>query len=89
MKQEEIKKLVKEHGEKVAPNDFEKTKLARKYNTETRFYDETIEAKILDCEVLPYDPRFPDPSIWKVLDSMDAVKMLQGLIDKIDKEGKK
>jgi hypothetical protein len=47
-----------------------------------------IEAKILGCEVLPYDQRFPDPSIWKVLDSMDAAKMLQRLIDKIDKEGK-
>lgn len=48
MKQEEIKKLVKEHGEKVAPNDFEKTKLARKYNTETRFYDETIGELLYD-----------------------------------------
>lgn len=40
---ETIKKLVKEHGEKVAPNDFEKTKLARRYNPKTKLYDETIE----------------------------------------------
>lgn len=46
-----------------------------------------IEAKILGCKVLPYDPRFPDPSIWKILDNRDAAKMLQKEIDKID--GKK
>jgi hypothetical protein len=40
---EAVKKLVKEHGEKVAHNDFEKTKLARKYNPKTKLYDETIE----------------------------------------------
>lgn len=46
-----------------------------------------IEAKILDCEILPYDERFPDPSIWKVIDSSDAAKMLQKQIDWIDKKG--
>ena len=44
-----------------------------------------IEAKILGCKVMPYDPRYPDPSIWKVLDSMEAVKILQKEIDAIDK----
>lgn len=43
-----------------------------------------IEAKILGCEVLPYDPRFPDPSIWKIVDSLEAAKMLQEKIDEID-----
>ena len=43
-----------------------------------------IEAKILGCKVLPYDPRFPNPDIWQVLDSMDAVKILQRELDKID-----
>ena len=43
-----------------------------------------IEAKILGCEVLPYDPRYPDPSIWKVLDLKDAAKKLQKELDKID-----
>lgn len=43
-----------------------------------------VEAKALSCEVLPFDPRYPDPSIWKVLDNADAAKMLQERLDKID-----
>lgn len=46
-----------------------------------------IEAKALGCEVLPYDERFPDPGIWKVIDNKDAAKELQRLIDEIDWEG--
>lgn len=47
-----------------------------------------IEAKVLGCEVLPFDSRYPDPSIWKILDNKDAAKLLQAEIDKIDKRGK-
>lgn len=36
-----------------------------------------IEAKALGCEVLPYDSRYPDPGIWKVLDNKDAAELLQ------------
>lgn len=43
-----------------------------------------IEAKALGCEVLPFDLRFPDPSIWQVLDNADAAKILQKELDKID-----
>ena len=43
-----------------------------------------IEAKALGCEVLPYDPRFPDPDFWKVIDNREAAKMLQKAIDEID-----
>lgn len=43
-----------------------------------------IEAKCLGCEILPYDPRFPDPSIWKVLDNKDAAVILQQKLNKID-----
>lgn len=43
-----------------------------------------IEAKILGCDVLPFDPRYPDPSIWKVLDNKGAAVMLQELIDEVD-----
>lgn len=43
-----------------------------------------IEAKILGCEVLPFDPRYPNPDIWWPLDTMDAAKMLQEELDKID-----
>ena len=40
-----------------------------------------IEARILDCEVLPFDPRYPDPDIWKVIDSREAVEMLKELLN--------
>lgn len=43
-----------------------------------------IEAKLLGCEVLPYDPRFPDPSIWKPFSYEDAVEYLQEKLDEID-----
>jgi hypothetical protein len=43
-----------------------------------------IEAKVLGCEILPYDERFPDPERWKVLDNRDASKILQKELDKID-----
>ena len=44
-----------------------------------------IEAKILGAEILPYDDRFPDTSIWKVIDSSEAAKILQAKLDEIDK----
>lgn len=43
-----------------------------------------IEAKILGAEILPYDPRFPDPSVWKVFTYDDAAKYLQQKLDEID-----
>lgn len=43
-----------------------------------------IEAKILGCEVLPFDPRFPDQSIWQPLDNAEAAKILQQKLDEID-----
>lgn len=43
-----------------------------------------IEAKILGCKILPYDPRYPDTDLWQILDSKDAAKMLQKELDKID-----
>lgn len=43
-----------------------------------------LEAKVLGCEVLPYDPRYPDPSVWKVLDNRDAAAMLQDALDGVD-----
>lgn len=43
-----------------------------------------IEAKALGCKVLPYDPRFPDPGVWEVLDNREAAKILQKELDKID-----
>jgi len=46
-----------------------------------------IEAKALGVKVLPYDPRYPDPELWQVIDNREAARMLQQELDKID--GKK
>lgn len=43
-----------------------------------------IEAKILGCKVMTYDPRFPSANRWKILDNADAAKILQEKLDKID-----
>lgn len=43
-----------------------------------------LEAKALGCEVLPYDPRFPDPNRWQVIDNSEAALMLQLELDRID-----
>lgn len=43
-----------------------------------------IEAKVLGCEILPYDKRFPDTSIWKIIDNSEAAVLLQELLDEID-----
>lgn len=43
-----------------------------------------IEAKILGAEILPYDPRFPDPSVWQVFTYDDAAAHLQRALDEID-----
>ena len=43
-----------------------------------------IEARVLGCEVLPYDPRFPDPSFWQVVDNEEAAQMLQKALDERD-----
>lgn len=43
-----------------------------------------IEARVLGCEILSYDKRYPDPSVWKVLDNMDAAQILQGILDEED-----
>ena len=44
-----------------------------------------LEAKVLGCRILRYDPRFPDTTMWKVLDTMDAVKILQEELDKAER----
>lgn len=44
-----------------------------------------IEAKALGCHIMPYDPRFPDPSVWQILDNRDAAKILQQRLDEIDR----
>lgn len=48
-----------------------------------------IQAKILGCKIGVHDPRYPDPNLWQVVDCLDAAKMLQKELDKIDKKGVK
>lgn len=43
-----------------------------------------LEAKVLGCEILPFDPVWNDPDYWKVLDVKDAAAILQEELDKID-----
>lgn len=47
-----------------------------------------IEARILGCEILPYDPRFPDPSIWQPFTYEQAAARLQKELDMIDSKKK-
>lgn len=66
---------------------FPRGKLLEKMGKYKRVYAvgrTAIEARILGCEILPYDERFPDPSIWRVLDNKDAAKLLQIELDRID-----
>lgn len=44
-----------------------------------------LQAKVLECEVLPHETNFPDPRFWKVIDNKDAAKMLQIKLNEIDK----
>lgn len=44
-----------------------------------------LEALALDCKLLPYDPRFPDPARWKLLDNKDVIPMLQKILDEVDR----
>ena len=48
-----------------------------------------LEAKALGAEILPYDPRYPDPSIWRVVDNCEAAEILQRELDKLDGKGDK
>ena len=40
-----------------------------------------IEARILGCEILPYDPRFPNPALWTIIDNKEAAAILQHELD--------
>ena len=43
-----------------------------------------IEARILGCEVLPFDTRFPDAERWQIVDNAEAAVMLQKMLGEID-----
>ena len=43
-----------------------------------------IEARALGCDILPYDQRYPDTSLWQVVDNADAAAQLQRILDEVD-----
>lgn len=43
-----------------------------------------IEAKVLGCNVLPYDSRYPVPSVWKVKACYEMIQPLQQIIRKYE-----
>lgn len=45
-----------------------------------------IEARALGCIVKPYDPRYPDPELWQVLDNRETAHMLQIHLNMLDKQ---
>lgn len=47
-----------------------------------------LEARYLGARVLPYDQRFPDPTLWEPIDSEEAAEILQKKIDAIERRKK-
>ena len=43
-----------------------------------------IEAKFMGCTILPFDKRYPDVKVWKILAPSEAAKILQKKLNKID-----
>lgn len=43
-----------------------------------------LEAKALGCNVLPYDQRFPDPSVWIVRDIKQMIPEFQKALDNLE-----
>ena len=43
-----------------------------------------LECLALGVEVLPYDPRFPDPTRWKLMDNAEAARKLNQILKEVD-----
>ena len=43
-----------------------------------------LEGKVLGCNILPFDERYPDTSLWKAYDNLTMAKRLQKAVDEID-----
>lgn len=68
-------------------SDLPQSKLLREMAKYKKIYASgrtAIQAKILDCEVLPHETNFPDPRFWKVIDNKEAAKILQDKLNIID-----
>lgn len=63
--------------------DVPQTELIKKMANYKKIYAvgrTAIQAKILGCEVLPYDNMYPDVSVWKVFDCKEASKLLNDIL---------
>lgn len=67
----------------MCPRDELLAQMAR-YRTVYAECRTAIEAKVLGCDVVKYHPLFTGEP-FDVLDSRDAARMLQGLLDKVDR----
>lgn len=67
----------------MCPRDELLSEMAR-YRTVYAECRTAIEAKILGCDVVRYHPLFKDAPDWEILDSRDAARMLQRMLDEID-----
>lgn len=68
-------------------SDMPQSKLLREMAKYKKIYASgrtAIQAKILECEVLPHETNFPDSSFWRVIDNYDAAKMLLKKLNEID-----
>ena len=45
-----------------------------------------LEAKVLGCNILSFDPRYPDVKLWKAYDNKTMIKRLQKELDDYDKK---
>lgn len=77
------------HNDIVFLSNLTHADLLRKLNYFKKCYAvglTAIEAKVMGCEIIPFDRRFPDASVWKIRDGKDMAKELQKKLDRIDKK---
>ena len=85
-KLEDVKKYVPEEVPKFSniPR-YDLLEIISRYKNVYAVGITAVEAKVLGCNILVCDHRFPDPEYWQPLDYKDAAKILQAKIDEIDK----
>ena len=45
-----------------------------------------LEGLVLGCKIKPFFHKYMNPDYWKILDNKEAAKMLQEMLDEIDKQ---
>lgn len=86
-KEKDIEKFIPEGVDFFEPN-LTREQLLKKIAPYQQCYAvgrTALEAKVLGCEILVCDSRYPDPTFWQVLDNKDAAEILQEELDKVEK----